>query len=248
MMSVSAGFEPRYGTWVIFAPVISMNNSPDMMHRRAVAGRRHVDLARVGFDVVDELLDGLRRHVVVDHHHVRHAHEAADRRDVADEVERQLLVERRVDAVRRIDQQHGVAVGRRREHGFDREVVAGAGLVLDDELLAGLLRQVLPDQARQDVGGAARHVADEPVDRLGRIVGAPNAGSARSGSGDQAQRRQTQENHDASSLHFSPYRGAAMAAVVLFVQGRKVRGGPGSAQAKQAVERTLWASFETIAS
>jgi len=30
MISVSAGFEPRYGTWVILAPVISMNNSPDM--------------------------------------------------------------------------------------------------------------------------------------------------------------------------------------------------------------------------
>src|SRR3954451_5360012 len=30
MMSVSAGFEPRYGTWVILAPVISMNSSPDM--------------------------------------------------------------------------------------------------------------------------------------------------------------------------------------------------------------------------
>ncbi len=28
-MSVSAGFEPRYGTCVIFTPVIAMNNSPD---------------------------------------------------------------------------------------------------------------------------------------------------------------------------------------------------------------------------
>ena len=29
IMSVSAGAEPRYGTWVIFTPVIAMNNSSD---------------------------------------------------------------------------------------------------------------------------------------------------------------------------------------------------------------------------
>ena len=29
IMSVSAGFEPRYGTCVIFTPVIAMNNSAD---------------------------------------------------------------------------------------------------------------------------------------------------------------------------------------------------------------------------
>ena len=44
-----------------------------------------------------------------------HAHDAGDRRDVADEIEIELVVERRVDRVARADQQQRVAV-RRRAH------------------------------------------------------------------------------------------------------------------------------------
>ena len=80
------------------------------MHRRAVARRRHVDLARIGLRIGDELGDRLRRHVLVDRHHVRHAVERRDRRDVADEVELEVGVERGVDVVRRIDQQQRVAI------------------------------------------------------------------------------------------------------------------------------------------
>ena len=57
-------------------------------------------------------------------HHVGHADEAGDRRDVADEVERQILVERGVDAVGGIDQQQRVAVGRRTRRHLGADVVA----------------------------------------------------------------------------------------------------------------------------
>ncbi len=42
----------------------------------------------------------------------------SDRRDIADEIEVQVLVKRGVDAVGRIDQQQRVAVGRRVDDGF----------------------------------------------------------------------------------------------------------------------------------
>ena len=85
-------------------------------------------------------------------HHGGFAAEARDWRDVADEVEFELLVECRVDEIRRSDQEQRVAVGRRVHDRLGRDVGAGAGLVLDDELLADPLRQPLPRQPRDDVG------------------------------------------------------------------------------------------------
>jgi hypothetical protein len=93
---------------------------------------------------LDELLDGLRRHVRVDLHHVRHPRDPGNRRDVSDEVERQALVERRVDAVRRVDEEDRVAVGVGLDDGIGADVVAGAGPVVDEDLLVKPPAQPLP--------------------------------------------------------------------------------------------------------
>ena len=84
------------------------------MRRAPVAGRRHVDLARVGLGVGDELGNGLGRNRRIHLHDVGHAHDARDRRDVADEIEIELVVERRVDRVAATDQEQRVAVRRAR--------------------------------------------------------------------------------------------------------------------------------------
>ena len=84
-----------------------------------------------------------------------YADDARDRRDVADEIEIELVVERRVDRVRRRGQEERVAVGRRVHDGLGADIAAGARPVLDDELLAEPLRQPLPHQPRDDVGRAA---------------------------------------------------------------------------------------------
>jgi hypothetical protein len=47
----------------------------------------------------------------IDHHHQRGDADAGDGCDVADKIELEILVERRVDCVRRIDKQERVAVG-----------------------------------------------------------------------------------------------------------------------------------------
>ena len=72
---------------------------------------RHVDLAGICFGVGDELGNGLGRNRRIHLHDIGHAHDAGDRRNVANEIEIELVVERRVDRVRRSDQEERVAVG-----------------------------------------------------------------------------------------------------------------------------------------
>ena len=64
-----------------------------------VPARRHVDLARIGLGIGDELGNRLGRNRWIHHHDMGRADDARDRRDVADEIEIELVVERRVDRV-----------------------------------------------------------------------------------------------------------------------------------------------------
>ncbi len=139
------------------------------MDRGAVAGRRHVDLARIGFGVGDELRNRRGRHRQVDLHHQRHAHDAGDRRDVADEIELEIVVERGVDGVVRPGHEQRVAVGRRVRDRLDRDIAAGAGTVVDDYGRSEPLRQPLRDDAGDDVLRAAARKAAEDAHRPRRI-------------------------------------------------------------------------------
>src|SRR5262249_1002479 len=82
----------------------------------------------------------------------------------ADEIEAELLVERRVYRVGRADDEQRVAVRRRVHHRFGGDVAAGAGTILDDALLTETLGQPLTDQARGDVGGTAGGKSDDETD------------------------------------------------------------------------------------
>ena len=81
-----------------------------------------------------------------------------------------MLVERGVDGVVRRDEADGVAVGRRRQHVLHADIAAGADVVLDDELLAELFRQVLAEDARDGVVGAAGGERNDEAHRPRRIV------------------------------------------------------------------------------
>src|SRR5262249_56619072 len=90
------------------------------------------------------------------YHDFGRASDASDRRDVADEIEIELVVERRIDRAGRTDQEERVAVCRRAHDRFGADVGAATRPVVDYELLAEPLRKPLADEARRDVVCAAR--------------------------------------------------------------------------------------------
>ena len=81
-----------------------------------------------------------------------------------------MLVERRVDGVVRRDEADGVAVGRRCQHVLHADIAAGADVVLDDELLVELFRQILAEDARDGVVGPAGGERNDETHRPRRII------------------------------------------------------------------------------
>ena len=139
------------------------------MGRTAVAGRGHLDRARMGLRIGDELRNRRRRHRRVDHHDQGFAGDARDRRDVAQEVEAEIGIKRGADRVGRTDQQKRVTVGGGAHDRLGGQIAGGAGPVLDHEWLTEPVRQPLSNQPCEDVVGAAGGKADEEADRTRRI-------------------------------------------------------------------------------
>src|SRR6266702_2617326 len=96
----------------------------------------------------NELGDRRRWNRWVHHHDIREADDSRDRRNVADEIEIELVVKRCVDRAWRAGEDQRISVGGRAHDRLDAEIAAGAWPILDDEWLTKPLRQPLPDQAR----------------------------------------------------------------------------------------------------
>jgi hypothetical protein len=99
-------------------------------------------------------------------HEVGHAQQPRDRRNVANEVETELVVQRCIGRVGNGDRKQRVPVWRGTNDRFGGNVAAGARPVLHDELLAKPLRQPVTDQARGDVVATAGSKTDDHVHRL----------------------------------------------------------------------------------
>ena len=117
------------------------------MLRAPDTARRHVDLTRIGLGISDELGNGLRWERRVYHQDPWAAVDARDRRDVADEIEVELVVERRVVRVNRGNLEQRIAVWGRTDDCFGGRIAGGARPVLDDDWLTETLRQRLTDKA-----------------------------------------------------------------------------------------------------
>ena len=100
-------------------------------------------------------------------------------RVVAHRIERQVLEQRDADRGAVGDQPDGVAVRRRVDHGVGGADAAGAGHVLDHEALAELVAELLGDEARGDVGDAARPERQHDLHRDDRDIFAPAAGNTK---------------------------------------------------------------------
>src|SRR5262249_24460573 len=77
--------------------------------------------------------------------------------------------ERRVDCRGRVDHEECVPVRRRFHDCLGGDIGASARPVLGDEWLAEALRELLADQARENVGSAARGIANDDPHRPRRI-------------------------------------------------------------------------------
>ena len=137
------------------------------------AARSKVELARIGLSVGDELRNRLRRNRWMHKHDLGLTSDACDRGDVADEIEVEPFVERRVDRVVRGNHEERIAVGRRAHDRLGGDI-AGARPVVDDEWLTEPIGKPLPGQPRKDVGRAARGNADHDTHRPRRIGPRPS--------------------------------------------------------------------------
>ena len=104
-----------------------------------------------------------------DDQHVRLSGQRRDLDEVLGRIEGQVGIDRRVVGLRRGMHEQRVAVGRRLGDEGRADRSAGAGAVLDDHRLSPEFGKLLPERARQDVGGAARRERHDDVHRLGRV-------------------------------------------------------------------------------
>src|SRR5262245_36070023 len=133
------------------------------------AGRSQIDLARVRLRIGDELGDRLSWNRWIDYHDCGHAHDACNRRDVAEEIEVEPVVKCRVDRVRRGHQEKCVAVSWGTHDRFGADIGAATWAVFYDELLAEPPREPWSDEPRKNVGQSARGRGGDDAHRPRRI-------------------------------------------------------------------------------
>jgi hypothetical protein len=92
-------------------------------------------------------------------------HRARDRRNVANEIEVQVLIDRRVPRVRSGGFKQRIAIGFCPSHHFGGDIAAGSRAIFDDELLPKPLREPLSGEPRDDVIDAAGGITDEQTHR-----------------------------------------------------------------------------------
>ena len=90
----------------------------------------------LAFSVSYELRDRFGRNGWNDHHDLGATGNARNRSDIADEIEVELLVKRRITRVRKTNQEKRVAIRGRIHDGLGGDVGTCTRPVLDDELLA----------------------------------------------------------------------------------------------------------------
>ncbi|SPA49127.1 protein of unknown function [Cupriavidus taiwanensis] len=136
----------------------------------------------------------------MDAHHVRHRGQVGDGGEVLGGIVGQSRVDRRIDAVGRgrgDAQRIAVRRGLGQEGGAD--AAAGTAAVVDHHGLAQLLAELVGDDARDDVGGAACGERHHQRDRLGGVAGL--GGGAERQAGGEGGRGGGQDAEQVATLH-----------------------------------------------
>jgi hypothetical protein len=106
----------------------------------------------------------------MDHYDTGCTRDACNRGDVADEIEAEIVVERRVPRVGRRDVKERVPIGARPDNHISSEIASRTRLIVDDDLLPKPLRQPLCCETRNNVGQAAGKVLNDQVHRSRRVI------------------------------------------------------------------------------
>src|SRR5262245_42038492 len=125
-------------------------------------------------------------------------------RNVADEIEIELVVERRVDRVESTAQEERVAVGGRAHDGLGADIAAAPRPIVDYELLAEPPREPWCDEPRENVGRSAGGRGGDDAHRPRRIVLRPSDTRHRRQRGSA---RCQMEKISTGKFHSSPSRG-----------------------------------------
>jgi hypothetical protein len=128
-------------------------------------------LSRPRLGECDHVIDRLRRQLGVDRHDQRQLRDQDDRREILDRVIGQVGVDVRADAVGRDrvqEERVAVRIGFGDGRGSDR--APGAAAIAGDDRLAERVGKLGADDARDEVGGAARRHGDDELQRPVRII------------------------------------------------------------------------------
>jgi hypothetical protein len=88
----------------------------------------------------DELRNGLGRERGIDHHEKGDNADTRNGRNIADEIEVEIVVNRRIDGVRRCHEEKSVSVRRCTHDDFSADIAAGAWSIVDNKRLAESFR------------------------------------------------------------------------------------------------------------
>ena len=123
--------------------------------RGGMAGRRKIDLARLGFGDVDELLQRARGKRRMHDERIRRLRQLRHRREILDRIKGHALIQAGAGDQIRCCEQHGVAVSGRVLHQLGTNIAGGTRAVVDDKLLAKIFAQPLRHHSPDGVGGTA---------------------------------------------------------------------------------------------
>ena len=134
--------------------------------RAAGIDRAEIELAGILARELHHVLQRLERRILLDGE--KHLERSGDRHlgEVGQHVVGPRLEQRHADGLAVAGDSQGIAVGRRAERAACRQRSAGARPVLNDELLAGVVAELLRQEAHGEVADAAGTVGDKDPDRL----------------------------------------------------------------------------------
>src|SRR5215207_1143840 len=107
------------------------------------ASRSHGELAWIGLGIGDELRNGLNGKRWIDSQDEVYANDTCHRRNVAQEIEIELVVKRRVDCISIGDKEKRIAVWSRIHDRLSANVAAAAWTIVNNDGLTELFRQPL---------------------------------------------------------------------------------------------------------